>query len=133
MPHYTLVCSTSDIASSTVKDFLINLHNFAKLDKSTFYSKDYPNVELHLTTKSLLYADELDEIYPDSDCFIFISQHRSASNIPTLTCHTTGNFGENLYGGRSKEMGICYPWIQKQYLVELNAMKNHVPNYDITI
>ncbi|HET7241744.1 MAG TPA: hypothetical protein VFI64_00245, partial [Nitrososphaeraceae archaeon] len=85
MPYYTLVCSTSDIASSTVIDTLINLHYFAKLDKSTFYSKDYPNVQLHLTTKSLLYADGLDEIYPDSDCFIFISQHRSASNIPTLT------------------------------------------------
>ena len=133
MPFYTLVCSTSDIASSTVIDNLINLHYFAKLDESTFYSKDYPNVQLHLTTKSLLYADGLDEIYPDSECFIFISQHRSASNIPTLTCHTTGNFGENLYGGRSKEMGICYPWIQKEYLVELNSMKNHVPNYDITI
>jgi D-aminoacyl-tRNA deacylase len=133
MPFYTLVCSSSDIASATVTDSLINLHNFTKLDKFTFYSKDYPNVQLLLTTKSLLYADGLDEIYPDSECFIFVSQHRSTSNIPTLTCHTTGNFSENLYGGRSKEMGICYPWIQKQYLVELNTMKTHVPQYDITI
>ncbi|MDP9197348.1 MAG: D-aminoacyl-tRNA deacylase [Thermoproteota archaeon] len=103
------------------------------MDKFTFYSKDYPNAQVHLTTKLLLYADELDEIYPDSGCFIFVSQHRSASNIPTLTCHTTGNFDGNLYGGRSREMGICYPWIQKQYLVELDSMKTHVPQYDIII
>jgi D-aminoacyl-tRNA deacylase len=133
MEFYTVICSTLDKASANVANRLINKYNFTMDNNSSFKSKNYPNMLLHITNKPLLYADELDEIYPDTGCFIFVSQHKSASNIPTLTCHTTGNFNENTYGGKVREIGICSPWVLKQYLLELNGERNNVPQYDITL
>lgn len=133
MEFYTVICSILDEASSNVANRLINKHDFTKDNNSSFKSKNYPDMRLHLTNKPSLYADDLDEIYPDAGCFIFVSQHKSASNIPTLTCHTTGNFNENIYGGKAREIGICSPWVLKQYFLELSGERNNVPQYDITL
>jgi len=133
MLFYTVICSTEDTASVNVANLLINKHGFTKVSDYSFRSKDYSYMQLHLTNKILLYADEMDEIYPETGCFIFVSQHKSASNIPTLTCHTTGNFNENIYGGKFREIGICNPWVLKQYLLELNRERDNVPHYDITL
>ncbi len=131
--NYTLVCSNRDPASSTISRCLIEKYGFVEDTDSTFYSSNYPNIVLHISENNLLYLDNLDEKYPGTSCFIFLSQHRSQANIPALTCHSTGNFGKNSFGGKEKELGICYPWIQKQYLIELNNCKDSVPNYDIII
>jgi D-aminoacyl-tRNA deacylase len=133
--NYTLICSNQDLASTTISNCLIENYGFAEVpeQKSTFSSSDYQGIVLHISESNLLYLDNLDEKYPNTSCFIFLSQHRSEANVPALTCHSTGNFGINNYGGRENELGICYPWIQKQYLIELNNKKDIVPNYDIII
>ncbi len=130
---YTLVCSRNDLASTTISRCLIEKYGFLSNTDSTFYSASYPNIVLHISENNLLYMDNLDEKYPDTFSFIFLSQHRSQANIPALTCHSTGNFGKNTFGGEEKELGICYPWIQKQYLIELNKFKDSVQDYDIII
>jgi D-aminoacyl-tRNA deacylase len=114
---------------------LIEKYGFSEITekKASFSSAHHPGVVLHISEHSLLYLDNLDEKYPDTSCYIFLSQHRSQANIPALTCHSTGNFGNNDFGGKKKELGICYPWIQKQYLIELNKKKYNVPKYDIII
>jgi D-aminoacyl-tRNA deacylase len=133
MPFYTLVCSTKDPASANVADLLVNRYAFTSIAESLFSSIRYPYAQLHLSHEILLYADDLDEIYPETGCFVFISKHKSSSKFPTLTCHSTGNFNDNLYGGKFREIGLCYPWIQKQYLMELNKVRHNVPQYDITL
>jgi len=133
--NYTLVCSKQDLASNTISNCLIEKYGFSKLPetKTSLSSTYYPGIVLHISEDSLLYLDNLDERYPDTSCYIFLSQHRSQANIPALTCHSTGNFGNNYFGGKEKELGICYPWIQKQYLIELNRKKDTVSKYDIII
>lgn len=133
MPFYTIVCSSVDVASTNVANTLMYKYDFIRISEFLFNSKVYPDVQLVLINKIPLYADEMDEIYSETGCFIFISQHKSSSNTPTLTCHTAGNFNENVYGGRSREIGICYPWIQKQYFLELYRQRHNVPRYDITL
>lgn len=130
---YTLVCSNRDLASSTISSCLIEEYGFLKDVDGTFYSDKYPGIVLHVSENNLLYLDNLDEKYPNTLCYIFLSQHRSQANIPALTCHSTGNFDRNNFGGKERELGICYPWIQKQYLIELNDNKDTVPMYDIII
>lgn len=133
--NYTLVCSRQDLASNTISNCLTEKYGFIEMpeEKSTFSSPDYQGVILHISENNLLYLDNLDETYPNTSCYIFLSQHRSQANVPALTCHSTGNFGRNNFGGKERELGICYPWIQKQYLIELNKKKDTVPNYDIII
>lgn len=133
--NYTLVCSKQDLASGTISSCLIEKYGFTQMPEGipSFSSTHYPGIVLHISENSLLYLDNLDEKYPNTSCYIFLSQHKSQANIPALTCHSTGNFSNNNFGGKERELGICYPWIQKQYLIELNKKKDTVPEYDIII
>lgn len=96
-------------------------------------SPHHENVQLHVAPGSLLTMESLDEIYPDACSFIFLSKHKSDSQIPTLTCHCTGNFADNPYGGNPREMAIAYPSLQKAYLKATTSARSMVPSYDVTI
>jgi D-aminoacyl-tRNA deacylase len=96
-------------------------------------SPRYKNVQLYVTPGSLLTLESLDRDYPDACSFIFLSKHRSDSQIPTLTCHCTGNFAYNPYGGNPKEIAISYPSLQRAYLKAITAARNKVPEYDVII
>jgi D-aminoacyl-tRNA deacylase len=96
-------------------------------------SPRHKSVQLHVAQGSLLTLEDLDSAYPDASSFIFLSKHRSDSQIPTLTCHCTGNFSDNPYGGNPREIAISYPSLQKSYLKAITAAKSRVPEYDIII
>src|ERR671932_138592 len=65
--------------------------------------------------------------------YIFLSKHVSKSGIPTLTCHSTGNYADNPNGGNSGEISVSYPYLQKKYLLRIVNVKSAIPNYDIVI
>jgi D-aminoacyl-tRNA deacylase len=81
----------------------------------------------------LIYADNLDTIGYKTDALIFLSRHQSKSKIPSLTCHFTGNYFTNSYGGNNFELGIAYPSLQKTYLLKIFQLREKVPLCDITI
>lgn len=46
-----------------------------------------------------------------ADLFVFATTHRSAQNIPALTCHAPGNWGKAEFGGEDKVLcrtSACY-------------------------
>lgn len=146
--YYTLVASKEDPASNVMAEYLINQVGFSKNKKNyaqnraslhrdgdDFSEYRYGNIMLHVShSSSLLYLDKLDENYPDTEGFIFLSRHSSESGIPTLTCHFTGNFSpSNPYGGNPRELGICSPFLQKEYIKEINMVRSQVPDYEIII
>ncbi|HEY3094624.1 MAG TPA: D-aminoacyl-tRNA deacylase, partial [Nitrososphaera sp.] len=55
------------------------------------------------------------------------------SQIPTFTCHCTGNFANNPYGGNPKEIAISHPSLQKAYLKAITAAKAKVSEYEVII
>jgi D-aminoacyl-tRNA deacylase len=155
---YTLVTSKKDPASSLMAEYLVNEIGFIRNEnitsgnqysnyrniheirhpKEDFTSYDlytFENMELYVSHgKSLLHLDNLDEIFPDSNAFIFLSRHSSKSGIPTLTCHFTGNLSDNnQYGGRPRELGVCHPSLQKQFIKDITYRQLSVPDYEITI
>jgi D-aminoacyl-tRNA deacylase len=158
-PQYILVASKKDPASITMAKCLIDEIGFSKFENrekqnivgphslhrsgekdgknndKSFDSYSFKNIKLHLShNSSLLYLDNLDEIYPDSAAFLFLSKHSSESGKPTLTCHFTGNFSDtNPYGGIKRELGIAYPYIQKRYIIEVTSKQSSVSEYDIII
>jgi D-aminoacyl-tRNA deacylase len=154
--YFTLVASKKDPASSAMAEYLIDRIGFSKNSQdlnfcgshdsdckasvTNDYRTDifdlyiYKNIKLHFSQNSLLlYLDNLDTIYPDCLAFIFLSRHSSESRIPTLTCHFTGNFDTNRFGGIPRELGMCYPYLQKQYMKEISANRFLVPSYGIVI
>jgi D-aminoacyl-tRNA deacylase len=129
--EYVLVASTQDLAGATMTSYLKGSLGFT--GEQTLVSHHYKNVKLHVHDGSLLNLEYLDNIYPEANSFIFLSKHKSDSGIPTLTCHCTGNFADNPYGGNPKEIAISYPSLQKKYLKVITAARQKVPEYDVVI
>jgi D-aminoacyl-tRNA deacylase len=140
--YYTLVASKQDLASMTMVDYLKNDKGFSITNSNNnalfLQSEAYKNVNLFVSNKNLLYLEDLDDIsfWKSKDLlssYIFLSKHVSESGIPTLTCHCTGNYADNPYGGNRREIAISYPYLQKQYLMQITNAKSSIPGYDIVI
>jgi D-aminoacyl-tRNA deacylase len=136
--HYVLVVSGQDLAGMTMTNYLLGNADFASEGKrdagESYRSARHSNVQLYISSGSLLTLENLDDLYPHADVFIFLSKHKSDSCIPTLTCHCTGNFAaNNTHGGKPREIAISYPSLQKGYLKAITAARQKVPQYDIII
>ncbi len=67
---------------------------------------EYQGTDLIIIETEHIYAQWLPERYP-SDFYIFASRHSAKSKLPTLTVHTTGNWGDALYGGIPNTLSIA--------------------------
>jgi D-aminoacyl-tRNA deacylase len=117
------------------KGFSIKCENYSNDNNNSYESEAIENVRLHVSnTIPLFYLEDLDEIYPNSTAFIFLSRHSSESRTPTLTCHFTGNYSDHsYYGGNPRQLGISYPYFQKQYMKEISNVRTLISDYDIVI
>ena len=131
---FTLVVSDSDPASKTMSSYLENEQEFLpSKHENIFYSKNYDNIQLYKSNTPLIYAEELDKKVPNSQFFIFLSKHFSSSKKASLTCHFTGNFQDNCYGGNPCELGITFPSLQKGYLQHVSKLRDDLQSFEITI
>ncbi len=140
MPQdYILVASSQDLAGMTITNYLKNKQHFAPdgylHDKhgQSFSSPKHRNVRLYVANSSLLTLENLDGIFPEAESFVFLSKHRSDSEIPALTCHCTGNFNSAPFGGNPREIAISYPSLQKAYLLAVTEARQQIPDYDVII
>lgn len=125
--------------------FYPNDHNKVEIDKNQdlktpdpkikfLRSKKYHNLNLVVTDEELIHLRNIEKFEFPNSVLIFLSKHASKSKIPALTSHFTGNFStDNSLGGAACEIGIAYPSFQKEYMKNLYSMKNHLPEYDLTI
>ncbi len=134
---FVLVASSQDLAGRTLSGYLRSEKGFAPDDLhdgeagQSFSSPAYRNVGLYVANASLLTLETLDGTFPDAKVFVFLSKHRSDSEIPTLTCHCTGNFADAPFGGNPKQIAMALPSLQKAYLQAIT--KASVPGYDVII
>jgi D-aminoacyl-tRNA deacylase len=134
--YYTFVASEQDLASMNMVNYLRKNRGFSLSDSNVLQSNTYKNVKLYVSNKNLLDLENLDEIdfwNNKFSVYVFLSKHRSERGIPALTCHGTGNYGDNPYGGNPKQLAISYPYLQKRYLKEITTVKSTVPGYNIVI
>jgi len=61
---------------------------------------------------------------------IVASRHSSKSGTPTLTCHSTGNFGPAEAGGNQKELGIAPALYLREAL--MNLKQNPPAGYEVS-
>ena len=89
--------------------------------------------DLLIISTPAISADWLEEQYDNYGGFIFLSKHASEAGIPALTCHSTGNFSQAMYGGQDSQVAVPHPDLQKIYLQTLYSNKSYFPGFDITI
>jgi D-aminoacyl-tRNA deacylase len=136
-----LVTSGHDLAGTTMSRYLIRSAEFVTVTKrrnthsESYRSLRHKNIQLHIFFGDLLTLENIDNLYPCADVFIFLSKHKSHSSIPTLTCHFTGNFSaDNSYGGNPRQIAISYPSLQKGYLKAITAAaRKKVSEYEVII
>ena len=134
-PATVLVASTSNVASKTMADALIESSGFSNTGVDLLGKPVYQKGSLLLAffDGSIVSPPDLDEFF-NPQAYIFLSTHRAESGIPALTAHTTGNFsGEAEVGGNGRELGRADPALVKNYLRALTARKEEVEGYDITM
>jgi len=99
-----VVISTKDVASLGMAKFLREKY-FKETEKSfgDFPVYRYGNAELIVIDTLHIHAQWLEEAYP-SDLYIFASKHRAEKHVKTLSVHTTGNYGDALFGGYARTL-----------------------------
>jgi D-aminoacyl-tRNA deacylase len=127
-----LVASKLDQAGKRMADYLVEKHSFSRINhEMEVYSSG--SADLLMAEEGALTLDWLDSRF-SPEYYVFLSRHRSESGIPTLTCHTTGNFsGSNEMGGKPKELAYSYPSLQKQYVQTVWKSMGKLPEYQLVI
>jgi D-aminoacyl-tRNA deacylase len=90
------------------------------------------NFDLVIISTPAIAADWLEEKY-QYDGFVFLSKHASETGTLALTCHSTGNFSDALFGGFKKQVAIPHPYLQKSYMQSLWSHKSDFEEFEITI
>jgi D-aminoacyl-tRNA deacylase len=135
MENLVIVSSNEDIASINIAKMLIEGFGFRetneKFDGSPIFVKD--DLKLIRIEKDLIFADYLNDYFL-ADAYIFISRHKSESEIPCLTTHFPGNFsGDNSHGGKPRELAYTYPSFQKEYIKQLWKLRKSALKYQIIL
>ncbi|HEY7508227.1 MAG TPA: D-aminoacyl-tRNA deacylase [Nitrososphaera sp.] len=134
---FILVASSQDLAGRTLSSCLLSEKGFVpdglhdgRAGRS-FSSPAHRDALLYVADASLLTLETLDGTFPDAGAYVFLSKHRSDSEIPTLTCHCTGNFADAPFGGNPKEIAMALPSLQKAYLQAIT--RAGARGYDVII
>ncbi len=121
-----LVAYQSDPAGSNLAH---HISQSMKQDGEFYRGKNYDLVVIQTPAIS---ADWLEEKY-HYDGFVFLSKHASETGTLALTCHSTGNFSEALFGGKPRQVAIPHPQLQKSYMQALWAKRKDFAKFEITI
>lgn len=148
--NFTIITSTNDPASNTMKNYLLDNEEFEIINKGIIENQNnhnntntgfkvlgslkHLNTALVITDQDLIDINNFDGIIPKENMVIFLSKHASKSKTPTLTSHSTGNFSDIvLLGGKPKEIGNTFPSFQKVYMKKIYEKRQELFGYDLTI
>jgi D-aminoacyl-tRNA deacylase len=134
-----IVASNTDIASLNIRRQILKYHFFCVMEKTfqsnPLYAKQVSGQEVILATLSdeAVNAQNLPDDFPNTDLIVFISRHSSKSGRPTLSVHTTGNFGDSELGGRPRKVSIAPASAMHTALKALNVKKEEMKlNYEVS-
>ena len=121
-----LIAYQSDPAGSNMASFISKQ---MKKEDEIYHGNDF---DLVIISTPAISADWLEEKY-HYDGYVFLSKHASESGTLALTCHSTGNFGDAMFGGFPRQVAIPHPHLQKSYMKQLWEERDNFSKFDITI
>lgn len=134
MARFTIIVSTMDFASVTIRDSLFKLCFWEKIHgDAKFRVYRHGQFDLVEIDDYHVFQDGLDRALEAAGCrpeaIVFASKHRSKDGRKTLTVHHTGNFGEAKFGGQAQELATAAPRIA---LSLLKSLKASVTDYNVS-
>jgi len=123
-----LVCSRADLASVNIAQRLQEQADWVQEGefegRPCLWLKEMCMVEIE---ELHIHSDHLDvrceeEIGVHPDLVIFLSRHRAASGIPSLTVHPIGNHGLADFGGRPEHLVPATPHLMTSMLRRLHSL-----------
>lgn len=135
-PKSTIVCSQVDAASQNIKEHLLKLDSWSKLEIDCPEFEDLTGVyvsdrfRLVEVAKHHIFQDEIDRKLESCGIpaknLIFASKHKSDDGRRLLTAHFTGNTSEAKFGGREGELSIAYTSALKPIIMELRKFSEEI-------
>ena len=124
----TIIASLFDYASLNIRRNILEIDGRNIISQFHFKNKHLID-SIYETSKYRLILIKQENIY--QDYIIFLSKHKSNSNIKAFTVHSTGNYGTLFYGGNNIEgLSIPYPYMMSMILQQLNKYNKE---YNINI
>jgi D-aminoacyl-tRNA deacylase len=99
-----LLCSEEDVASVNIRDSLIGSVKWED-DGKFLYHNDLAMMtipDIHIFAENV--DQRANDMGLDASEIIFLSRHRAATEIPTLTVHPIGNFNIADFGGKNRTL-----------------------------
>lgn len=117
-----IICSGADAASINIRDRMLEMDAWRSIGDHRGQPVLKCGEMVMVTIPQLhIYAEDLDldlveELDLEPDVAIFLSRHRAASGIPTLTVHPIGNHGSADFGGRERTLVPASPHLMSSML-----------------
>lgn len=129
-----IAVSEKDIASKNIGEFLLSEYEFRKTqdtwDNHPVYEEE--DIKLVRCSKKVLNFDYLQEF--DPKILVIPSPHKSKAKIPSLTCHTPGNWSSADYGGTERTLGISPALYLRETLLGLREQERRMDSdYEVTL
>ena len=125
------VCSEEDLPSCNMRDHLLRVRDWEEVGSAAedgSHGAVMASGDLALMTIPHIHirTDYVDRMAKNSSgidfsSVVFLSRHKAASGIPTLTMHPIGNFGKADFGGRDNLLVPASPNLMTQLLRETSA------------
>lgn len=137
-----IICSTVDKAGQNIKDHLLRLREWSRLEVPSDIIEDVSEVHGSANFRIVevkehhIYQDGIDERLKEAgfpcDLIIFASKHRSADGRRLLTSHFTGNPGSADFGGNPGELARTAPFALRSILLSMSEMAGDI-GYDVSM
>lgn len=122
-----IIASKEDIASMNIRQKLLALaqwEEYGKFDENLVYSLSTSSanaIRLATINDIHIFRDFPDTAWPECDTVIFVSRHKSASNLRSLTVHPIGNYGKAEFGGKEGKLVPSAPALMTEALQNLSV------------
>lgn len=127
----TILTSTEDIASTNIKQHLMEMRSWSTLEESEHW-RIYGSEQFRLVNidELMVHQDNIDTQLEDagytSELIVFASRHRSKDPRPILTAHFTGNVGKAMLGGKDNQLITPAPWALKSLMLSLEKRSSSI-------
>ena len=137
-----IISSELDKAGENIRENFLQNYPFEKLEGDIFYNKTTDSLLVRIKNETI-YADFPENMVQEEvkeygltsiDSIFFATRHKSVAKIPTLTCHTPGNFVKADYGGVDGQVSPSNPIFQKKVLNEImNLSKALEVSFEVSL
>jgi D-aminoacyl-tRNA deacylase len=128
-----LLSSLEDRASINIRDRLLEMVDWVEMGAYGGRPAYRRGEDVMVTIEGPhLFSDDIDEAVSQElkvqiDRVLFLSRHKAASGIPTLTVHPIGNYGAADFGGRPGELVPSDPQLMTALLIKLTEIARGLP------